>query len=349
MYARMEKPKENKSRAVANSVAQKKRSGKQKELTQLIRFSPPQAMQDETYQRLQAAMNSSHAATVQRVNSGVIQRDEYDEEITAYNKGKGPQERITDSEKPFYKKLRRSGFEQGEIKMPKSGADFIANNSEKLWMVEVKGSNSGSWTKDANLNFESGSHVPAKQIKQSIESKSSIFKHYLEEKSSKLFESKKLNIIVSNLQEADALMALVLNDEKNIVEQHPVTVSQVVQFVLDNGGNDPEGLLEKLLEDDVEKVISEWMLDTYSDVADFTDTALENYVVDWSKRDEEAKIQNFDCLESLYNAARLSIDHDISTSNLGANNPRAVKSLTTLSQYHELKLHIRLLPVGNRL
>ena len=140
-----------------------------------------------------------------------------------------------------------------------------------------------------------------------------------------------------------------MNDEKNIVEQHPVTVSQVVQFVLDNGGNDPDGLLEKLLEDDVEKVISEWMLDTYSDVADFTDTALENYVVDWSKRDEEAKIQNFDCLESLYNAARLSIDHDISTSNLGANNPRAVKSLTTLSQYHELKLHIRLLPVGNRL
>lgn len=370
MYAVTTKSKkENKSIAVANSVPQHK-SGKQPaildnrpemidqaNLELMINNSPLTADKSGQMKRIFGKGAPENNQLKQMGPSPYIRviqlNGKYDKEIKDFNKGKEKSKQIRDPEKPVYKKLRESGFEKDEISMPGSRADFIAENSDKLALIEVKG-DSGKWTKDDNLNFKSGSHVPARQIHQSLSSKNSKLKTLFEKKTSELFEKKELNVAVTNLSDTDAMMALVLDKDNKIVEQHPVTVSQIIAFIEDNKGDSYLDLFEKLYDDENENksnFYEDFLMDVYTtgypeDIED----AMETYVTDWMASKQERAIENMDAIEALYNAARIDNKHEISNTSGGKNNPRAVDSLGSLNDYHDKGLlHIRLVPVSNRI
>lgn len=282
-------------------------------------------------------------------NGSIQLKDKYDDEIDDFNKGKEKSKQIRDPEKPIYKDLRKAGFEQDEIKMPGSGADFVAANADKLAIIEVKGGNSGKWTKDDNLNFKSGNHVPAKQIKESINNKRAEIKEKLKLKSSDLFLKSKLRVAVTNLADKDAMMALVVTDKHDIKYQHPVTLGQVISFIVEVGKKKIETVLEDL--DEVSDNYWDWLIenDVYNEVTeqDAFKEATEEYVTDWSEKKIDALVQNLDVIEVFYNAARLNHPHMISKSGDGKNNPDSVDSLAELKKKEKEPIHIRLIPVGS--
>ena len=365
VFAQRTEPKQQKRSAA--HVASQKGSGEngrglvdnrpeaaaQAQLQRMINDSPRMIAQRRQIEGQLHTLNTSdnsNSYPLQLAVSHVIQfGGKYDKEIEAYNKGKSSQNQIRDSEKKYYESLRDNGFEIGDLKMPKKGADFIAENADKLWIIEAKGKNAGSWTKDDNLKFKAGDHVPAKQIKETLESNQTKLKKLLEQSSSELFEKEALKIIVSGMSEDDALMALILDDELNIQAQHPVTISQVVRFIQETGGDKPEEILDFLWEEGADDIVTESMIEKASESYDEQEIALENYVEDWTKKNQPGAIANLDHLEVMYNAARVKNDHQISNSNYGANNPNSVKSLTTIKGKSDSKLHIRLVPISRRI
>ena len=205
-------------------------------------------------------------------------------EITDYNKGKRSTEQIRDSEKGIYKDLRKHGQfgpvagiknsyggGTGSIATPGVGADFVASDDSRLWMVEGKGNT--DWTSPSNLST-SGAHAPFKQIKHTIQSKARAVIAALEGGSFvERMSSDALVVAVTNISEEDAIQVVVVkttaDESKSIVDQYPGALSQVLQFLKTKNEDELDAAFKKYQGDDAEEVYNlKTLAGKYKDIAD---------------------------------------------------------------------------------
>ena len=142
-------------------------------------------------------------------------------------------------ETEVYDELREQHtFAYGKVKVKGMGvpnADVVAEDDNRFAAVEVKGSEP-NWTSVGNMNFESGSHVPAKQIAGAIGDKGKVLR-LLERNISERLSTSSLMLSVKGLDDQDAMMAIITkrstgrNDDPHVVAQHPVTMRHIRTFL----------------------------------------------------------------------------------------------------------------------
>lgn len=268
---------------------------------------------------------------------------------------------ISAAEIPAYIKLRQNRFADQQIKDAGhhgAGADFIADDEKRLWIVEAKGENS-SWTSKNNVTFASGPHVPARQVAFGVTKAQTRVVEKLKQPLSQRVSSDRLLLAVTNLSTKDAMMAIITCQDKFtnvVVEKHPVTLQEVIRFIMESGQENLKKLVAMLFgqaasrqtqeifpPDKLEQIGQLYATDNEGlATSKIEDIITGNLITEWEKLATAKALDQsvYDYLETAYNLARLDNDHNILEGSQKSDNPLSTKKLSKIKSDYDYKKSI---------